>query len=264
MAEQKESSVLFSLKELMNLEEDRIRQEEEDKHKKLRAEEDARLDAERRTREAEEARLRGEEERRRQEEYRARQEAAALEAQRQAAIESARVQAENIARMEAMRHQQEHERQLTHIKESSGKKQFAAIAGGIGALLVIGGVVTGIVVYKQNQKAEAERRLAQEEKDRLQGEIDKLNREKKEADEAVAKLEDAVKKAGSEADKAKAIAALEEAKNRQAQTTRNLGAVRGGGTVAPDRPKKQVCKQTNGTVVPSCPEGDPLCSCQME
>ena len=33
MAEQKESSVLFSLKELMNLEEDRIRQEEDTKRK---------------------------------------------------------------------------------------------------------------------------------------------------------------------------------------------------------------------------------------
>ena len=36
MAEQKESSVLFSLKELMNLEEDRIKQEEADKDKRVR------------------------------------------------------------------------------------------------------------------------------------------------------------------------------------------------------------------------------------
>ena len=34
MAEQKESSVLFSLKELMNLEEDRIKQEEADKDRR--------------------------------------------------------------------------------------------------------------------------------------------------------------------------------------------------------------------------------------
>ena len=38
MAEQKESSVLFSLKELMNLEEDRIRDEEAEKAKRAKAE----------------------------------------------------------------------------------------------------------------------------------------------------------------------------------------------------------------------------------
>ena len=38
MAEQKESSVLFSLKELMSLEEDRIRQEEDEKRRKAEAE----------------------------------------------------------------------------------------------------------------------------------------------------------------------------------------------------------------------------------
>ena len=42
MAEQKESSVLFSLKELMNLEEDRIRQEDDEKRKRAEAEVQAR------------------------------------------------------------------------------------------------------------------------------------------------------------------------------------------------------------------------------
>jgi colicin import membrane protein len=51
MAEQKESSVLFSLKELMNLEEDRIRQEDEEKKKRAEVEVQARQEAERRARE---------------------------------------------------------------------------------------------------------------------------------------------------------------------------------------------------------------------
>ena len=38
MAEQKESSVLFSLKELMNLEENRIKEEEQEKDRRSRAE----------------------------------------------------------------------------------------------------------------------------------------------------------------------------------------------------------------------------------
>ena len=45
MAEQKESSVLFSLKELMNLEENRIKEEEQEKDRRARA------DAERKARE---------------------------------------------------------------------------------------------------------------------------------------------------------------------------------------------------------------------
>ena len=58
MSEQKESSVLFSLKELMNLEEDRIKQEEETKRATAEAAERARLDSERRSRDEEEARIR--------------------------------------------------------------------------------------------------------------------------------------------------------------------------------------------------------------
>jgi len=62
MAEQKESSVLFSLKELMNLEEDRIRQEDDEKKKRAEAEVQARTEAEKRAREQEQARLHAEEE----------------------------------------------------------------------------------------------------------------------------------------------------------------------------------------------------------
>src|SRR5213078_3145418 len=79
MAEQKESSVLFSLKELMNLEEDRIREEEADKARRAKVEQEARDTAERAAREAEERRLRDEEERRRQEEQRKREEVARVD-----------------------------------------------------------------------------------------------------------------------------------------------------------------------------------------
>src|SRR5215467_7664113 len=100
MSEQKESSVLFSLKELMNLEEDRIKNEEAEKAAASAAAEKARADAGLVAREAEEARIRAEEERRRMEEARAREEAARLEAIRHAEVEKARVDAENRARLE--------------------------------------------------------------------------------------------------------------------------------------------------------------------
>src|SRR5262245_59088479 len=97
MAEQKESSVLFSLKELMTLEEDRIKQEDDDRKKKEQAEVQARLDGERRAREAEEERVRQENERKRQEDQRTREEQARVEAIRQGEVEKARKDAENQA-----------------------------------------------------------------------------------------------------------------------------------------------------------------------
>ena len=65
MSEQKESSVLFSLKELMNLEEDRIEQEENEEKRKADAAERARQEEARRAEDAQQARLQAEEEKRR-------------------------------------------------------------------------------------------------------------------------------------------------------------------------------------------------------
>ena len=122
MAEQKESSVLFSLKELMNLEEDRIKQEDEDKKRRAEADSRARADAERRARDQEQARLAAEEERRRGDETRKKEEAVRLEAIRHGEIQRARVEP-NSARMEA--HQAaEHERHITSLKQDEHKKKL--------------------------------------------------------------------------------------------------------------------------------------------
>src|SRR5450755_6918 len=102
MADQKESSVLFSLKELMGLEEDRIREEEADKSRRAKAEAEAREAQERTVREAEERRLRDDEERRRQEELRKREEATRLDAIRHGELEKAKSETEHRSRMEAL------------------------------------------------------------------------------------------------------------------------------------------------------------------
>src|SRR5512138_3672464 len=95
--EQKESSVLFSLQELFNLEQDRIKQEDDEKKRRAEMEARAREEAERRARAEEQARVMAEEERRRLEESRQREESARLDALRQAEIERARVEAERLA-----------------------------------------------------------------------------------------------------------------------------------------------------------------------
>src|SRR2546423_15047796 len=63
MPEQRENSVLFSLKELRRIEDDRIRQEETDARARVEAERKAREDAERKAREDVERRHREEEDR---------------------------------------------------------------------------------------------------------------------------------------------------------------------------------------------------------
>jgi len=143
MAEQKESSVLFSLKELMNLEEDCIRQEDEEKKKRAEAEVQARQEAERRAREQEQQRLNAEEDRRRSEEQRKKEEAARLEAIRHAEIEKARVEAEQKAALAAMTQQQAHQLQLSTLQHDEHKKKLQRMVtfGGLGAaVILIGGI----------------------------------------------------------------------------------------------------------------------------
>ena len=70
MTDQDESSVLFNLKELMGLEEDRLKSEAEAKRKREEDELLAKQEAERRRIEEEQARVRAIEDARRQEEQR--------------------------------------------------------------------------------------------------------------------------------------------------------------------------------------------------
>jgi colicin import membrane protein len=254
MSEQKESSVLFSLKELMSLEEDRIRSEEADKSARAHADEQARLAAERAARDAEEARIRAEEERRRAEEQRSREETARLEAIRQAEVERARMEAEGQARIAAMSAQQSHERQLEAIRTDKGKKTLRnVLIGGVVLVLAIGGTV-GFVVYDNTMKAEqrekdlqAEAAIAKEEKDKLQAQL------KAQAD-TVKNLESSVANEKDERKKAELQAQLAAAKEQEANTQKALGRP-GGARPAGDSgaaTPKQAC---------NCKPTDPLCDC---
>lgn len=255
MAEQKESSVLFSLKELMSLEEDRIKQEEDDRKRKEQAEQQARLDAERRAREAEEARMRAEEERRRQEEQRGREEQARLEAIRHAEIEKARHEAEQQARLRAMQQQQDHERQVLALSQDKHKKKLTYIAVGIGAVLVFGGIGGGYAFYSSAQEAKRIQALKDEEIRQKEQQLSKLMAELKAQNDAVAEAQAAAANAKSDAERAAAQAKLAKAQEDARKTQANIAAVRttggakaggGGGTPRP------AC---------TCQAGDPLCSC---
>lgn len=245
MAEQKESSVLFSLKELMSLEEDRIKQEED---AKKRAEDDAaraRAESARRQQEEQEALMRAADEKRRQEEQRAREDHAKVDAIRQAEVERARIEAENAARMEQMKRQQEHERQLAALTQDKSKKRLTIIAALSGVVLLVGLVGGGIVIKGQMDKQK-----------QLEGQLNSLNSDKEELDRKLRSATTPEEKAALEQQIADKEAAMLAIKNNQPppQATAKP-TVHGTGATGPAATKtvtKPVC---------NCTPGDPLCSC---
>ncbi|NUP10361.1 MAG: hypothetical protein HOW73_30290 [Polyangiaceae bacterium] len=261
MSEQKESSVLFSLKELMNLEEDRIRGEEADKAARTAAEDEARRAAERAARDAEEARIRAEEERRRAEEQRGREENARLDAIRHAEVEKARLEAEQQARMQAMSAQQQHALQIEALKTDKGKKQLRNILiGTVVAVLTIGGAGIYLAV-DASKKADAEKARLEADARSKQEEIDRLNKKAEEANAKVGNLESAVANEKDQRKKAELQAQLNAAKAEAEEADKAAGrpATGGGGFKAKpgaggdDAPKaKTVC---------TCKATDPLCDC---
>ena len=256
MPEQKESSVLFSLKELMNLEEDRIRQEETSRKAKQEAELQARLEVERRAREDEESRIRAEDERRRAEEQRSREEQAKLEAIHKGEVEKARLDAENAARLEQMRHQQEHERQLHALSQDKHKKRLTMAAVGVSLLLVVG-AIGGVMAYTSaRDKAAAAAAEQSRENAELQGKLDTLA---KQAEDEKANVDTLSAKLGAANDVATKLALekqLAEAQTEQAATAAARARVSaqhssGSGSGGPTK-VRAAC---------TCQAGDPLCSC---
>lgn len=247
MAEQKESSVLFSLKELMGLEEDRIREEEAQKEAAAKAAHEAQLAAERAAREAEEARLRAEEEERQREDQRRKEEAARLEAIRHAEVEKARAEAEHQARLATVAAQQQHEAAMAALNQDRHKKRLQIMVGVIGGLLLIGGV-SGVVLYQQ-AKAESEKRAAVEAAQRKEAEdkLERLQREFEVAARKEAELSRSLASAKDEAEKIRLQAELDEAKKKKAQAG---GGIRTGGGGA---------TKSGGASKPACNPNDPLC-----
>ncbi len=253
MAEQKESSVLFSLKELMNLEEDRIRQEDEERKRRAEAEVQARLEAERRAREQEQARLQAEEERRRTDEQRKKEEAARLDAIRHAEVEKARVEAEQRARIEAMSRQQEHQLQMSALEHDEHKKKLQRIATfgvGGGAILLIGGLF--LYFGKIKPESDARELAARQALVQQAEESKKLQQQLSEQTQKINDLLGQLSTAQDDKTRAELQKKIADAQRAQANIQkRQHGGGGGGDDSAPSKPKAPC----------NCQPGDPLCSC---
>jgi colicin import membrane protein len=184
------SSVLFSLGELMKIEEERV---DEERHRAdhQRAEmERARALAEVRAAREEEARIGAERARAAAEAKLEREENARHDAMRVAAVERARIEAEESARLAAMTAAQAHERSLAELREDASKKSLSrwlkvAIVGGV---LVIGGGL-GLYFGKIKPDAEAREQVAAAEVARAQEELRAIKKELERRELTVASLE---------------------------------------------------------------------------
>ncbi len=196
MAERRENSVLFSLNELRNIEQDRVRSEEEAERARIEAERRAREEEIRRAKEAEEAKRRAEEERVRREqdekeriarEHDLRLKESERRAQIEAAakLEQARIEAEARARIE-------------------GKKFPTAqvVAGVIGLVLLAGGIMTYLVYNHQQEVARVQAELqAKADADRKTL-LAQQEAQKKELEAQMAALQDQLNKAKTDEERA--------------------------------------------------------------
>ncbi|MEN9581859.1 MAG: hypothetical protein RJA70_4868 [Pseudomonadota bacterium] len=249
MSDNKESSVLFSLNDLMGLEEDRIRQEEQAKTNAVKAAEAARLAAERAKVDQEEARMRAEQERLRLDELRRKEEDARLVAIQEAELAKAKADAENQARLAAMKEQQEHQRRLEELRQDQGKKKLKIAVGSVAALLV---AAIGLFVFfsvQNSREQERQNAMRIEAENRVESERKRADEENRRRDEAQKALLEEITNLKDKLEQAGSVEA-------RAKIQQEIDAKMKGGTgrrpptgKGPDKPK---C---------DCDRNDPMCSC---
>ena len=199
----RENSVLFSLRELRRIEDDRVKKEQEAARAKAEAERQAKEAADRATREAEERRIRDEAERTRmaREEEEQREREGHLRVQE--AERRARVEGEMRINEERMRLEMQHKKKHSPVK--------AVLT--VGGLIVLVAAGVGYKMYSQHQaelaseRAERARVEAQARKDRAELEAKLVGIEKNMNDQlAKAKTEDERQRIRIAAAEAKAAA----------------------------------------------------------
>jgi hypothetical protein len=167
MAERRENSVLFSLRELRNIEDERVKGEEEAERARIEAERRAKEEAIRRAKEEEERKVREAEDRVRRE--REEKERAEREAQLRLQESERRAQIEAAAKLEQARIEAE-----ARARMEAKKFPVGMVVGGVIGVLVLFGGVFGYYIHEKNieheQQLAAQQAQAQAEQKRIQAE----------------------------------------------------------------------------------------------
>jgi colicin import membrane protein len=246
---QNESSVLFSLNELIDLEKDRIEGERMQRERQERAVADAAIAAERQRSEAEEARVRAAEEKQRLELERSRAEAAKLDAIKLAEVQRAKADADHWAKLETARQEHEHVQRLQALRSDKGKKRLLYGVIGCVALLVAGGA-GGAILLKQSAEQAETARLSSEANAR---ERDALLAQSRRMQDDAAALTTKYAAAKNEVERLAVAKEQERLKAEQARIAAEIAKQppqsTGGHPTGDSKPKTKV----------HCAPGDPIC-----
>ena len=163
MGQARESSLLFSLQSLLEVERERIDRDRAEQEQRLVEAQRRRELAERQAREAEQARLEQEHQREVERQRLAREEAARLEAIRLAELERVRLEAQHRSQLELATRRQEHEQRLAALELGSGKRRarISLILAAAAAIVGAAGVAVFIkhLDAKNKELAEQQERL---------------------------------------------------------------------------------------------------------
>jgi hypothetical protein len=247
MAERRPNSVLFSLKELRRIEDDRVKTEDDQEKQRREDEVRAREDAERRARdEVERKRLEEEDRIRREQEER----------ERQSREEQLRLQeAERRARVEAEMKLEQSRIAMEIEAKARAKKLPWPLIGTIIGVLVVGSGGLGYFLWQKSKEADAKAKeieLAKQEKERLRKETEEKDRiyqqQQEDAARKLANLGDALKSAKSDAQRK----ALREAIASENRAKADRAAAR-------ERQRKDEIRRAKKIRTGKCPPNDPLC-----
>jgi hypothetical protein len=247
MSENRENSVLFSLRELRTIEEERI-QEEKDAHK--RAEEEKirqQMEAERRAQQEAEAKRQAQEDAERRE--REERERLAREERMRVEAEAERARVEAQARLEQERLQKEME-----IRAIEASKKFPTFLVVTSLILVVLMAGFGYWAWTTGEEADAKERRAKAALAAYQEEVKKAQ---KDIDEAIAEKEEAYKALLNNKD-------LEDKERLQAileQKEKDLKAKRAALKALREREakKEHIRREKAKRVNVKCDPSDPLC-----
>jgi colicin import membrane protein len=158
MGHVRDSSLLFSLQSLLDVERERVDADRAEREQRLIEARRQRERAEQRARDAEQARL--DEERRRQaeREHQARAQAARLEGIRQAELERVKLETARQAELELAARRQEHEQRLATLAVESrrrGGRFFAGVAAAIGVFVTASAAVYFVHIVPQDERLAA-------------------------------------------------------------------------------------------------------------
>lgn len=184
-----ESSVVFSLNELMRLEEQRRDEEAEARRTREAAARQAAAEVEARHRAAEEERLGAAEVRRQAEVLAAREHETRLQALKEAEIARARHEADAAARAKQLLAMQEHERALTASRDDEGRRKLARATYATAALLAVTWIGGGWYSVQTAHQMSEEQATYRQATATHSGALDKLQRAFQEQGDKIASLE---------------------------------------------------------------------------